>query len=256
MNTLTMLSSKRGFRTRIGYDFTTPFSGLAESGEVDAFIVATEECYSPLGKALQFFAEHLGIPEPEITSWANWNRFENERVTLVGLGTRRSTSRLRGVILAPGETCQCYVRFAKPLYGRPYRDFYYNVTYEAIALATKRWGARKLAVSHLSAKGRFCQGIAMCNAEALGHFWDEATEPVIDSFAFVGCCIDLGHLEGIQRLNTEGQTTKHRPIQVVKEERPDGVVLVHLNWAEPGGPGNPAAPSATPEASAKRPLKS
>ncbi|MBU6402501.1 MAG: hypothetical protein KGS61_19445, partial [Verrucomicrobia bacterium] len=133
INWFTTLVSKSGFSTKIGDDFVTAFSDLAQSGEVDAFIVATEDGFSPLGAARGFFADDLGRRETDIAELANWNRFQNERVTLVGLDSRRSGSRLRGIILAPSETSKCYERFAVPVHGRPYRDFYYNVTFEAIA---------------------------------------------------------------------------------------------------------------------------
>ncbi|MBU6401532.1 MAG: hypothetical protein KGS61_14540 [Verrucomicrobia bacterium] len=154
------------------------------------------------------------------------------------------------MILAPSETSKCYIPLALQVGGRPHRDFYYNVTYEAIALASKRWKARKLGICHLSASRRFHTDIATCNAEALAHFCDEATEPLIDSFAFVGCCITKAHLDGILRLNPEGELTRHRPIATVTEERPDGVVLVHLDWNRPAAqiqPEGPGTPPTLPE---------
>lgn len=147
---------------------------------------------------------------------------------MVVLASRRRGSYLRGVILVASETSECYKQFAAPLYGRPYRDFYYNITYETIAYSSSQWAAHHLAISHLSGSGRFHEDIATCNAEALAHFCD-AHPNVIDSFMFLGCCIAPEHLSGISRLNAEGQTGAHRAIATEVVNR-DGHVLVHLKW--------------------------
>lgn len=201
---------------------------LAREGKVDAYIVATEDGFSPLGANRRFLSADLDVPEQEIKQHADWNRFKSPRVTLVAMSSRRKGSSLRGVILAASETSECYKRFATPLYGRPHRDFYYNVTYEAIAYASENWGARRLAISHLSGSGRFHEDIATCNAEALAHYCD-AHATAIDSFVFVGCCISQEHLGGVSRLNAEGQTGKHRPISTRVEDL-GGHVLVYLEW--------------------------
>jgi len=233
MNILQTRYSKQGFPTEVGFDFESDYPALASGSEVDSFIVATECGFSPLGKALPFFAADLGIPEGEITHLADWNRTENNRVTLIALASRRDGGQLRGVILAPCETSECYKQFATPIHGRAYRDFFYNVTYEAIAYACKTWKARKLGISHLSASGGFHEDIATCNAEALAHFCDEATDAAaLDSFAFVGCCIAAAQLEGIKRLKAEGSTTRHRAITVEIEIR-DGVAYIHISWSRP-----------------------
>jgi hypothetical protein len=135
---------------------------------------------------------------------------------------------LRGAILAACETSESYKKFATPLYGRPHRDFYYNVTYEAIAYCVTQWHARHLAISHLSGSGRFHEDIATCNAEALAHYCD-AHPRTIESFTFLGCCIGLQHLSGISRLNAEGQTGVHNAI-ATEVVTGDGHVVVHLKW--------------------------
>ena len=201
---------------------------LVRERAVYAYIVATEDGFSPLGANLPFLSADLGVPIAEIKHLANWNHFENTRVTLVAIPSRQKGGQLRGVILAASETSKCYQQLATPLYGRPYRDFYYNVTYEAVVYASVTWDAHRLAISHLSGSGRFHEDIATCNAEALAHFCDAHTHPM-DSFVFLGCCISPSHLEGITRLNIEGKTSTHRPIS--KEiETQNGHVRIHLDW--------------------------
>lgn len=228
MQRLAELRCAQGVIT-LGYDFDASFQALAARGEVDAFIVSTEDGFSPLGGAMSYFSADLGIPADEIKRFADWNRFTNDSVTVVCLQSRRRDGALKGLILAPGETARCYQQFATPLYGRPYRDFYYNVTYEAIAFACSCWGARRLATSHLSGCGKFHADIATCQAEALAHFGDGPSQAHLDSFLFVGCCIRMDHLDGIRRLNAEGSVTHHRSIATRMETRGDAKLL-SLNW--------------------------
>jgi hypothetical protein len=227
MATIAVLESRSGTRTEVLFD-PGRLEPLARRGAVDAYIVATEDGFSPLGANLQYLSSDLNIPIGEIKDLANWNRFENPQVSLVALRSRREASALRGVVRAASETSESYKRFATPTYGRPHRDFYYNVTYEAIAYASEAWGARQLAVSHLSGSGRFHEDIATCNAEALAHYGDEHPT-ALDSFTFLGCCIATQHLAGISRLNIEGRTGKHRSVPKRFDEQA-GHVLVHLEW--------------------------
>lgn len=222
------LESQAGTRVEVAFD-PDMLEPLARLATIDACIVATEDGFSPLGANLSYLSADLDIPISEIKSLANWNRFKNPRVTLVALRSRRNAGSLRGVILAASETSECYKRFATPTYGRPHRDFYYNVTYEAVAYAAETWDARRLAMSHLSGSGSFHEDIATCNAEALAHYCDQHPA-ALDSFTFVGCCISQEHLAGISRLNAESHTGRHQPIQKQLEER-DGHVLIHLEWS-------------------------
>ena len=103
------------------------------------------------------------------------------------------------------------------------------MTYEALAVACGQWRARKIAISHLSASGCYHEDIATCHAEALAHYCDANPESAPGSFVFCGCCITLEHLQGIRRLNAEGQSSKHRPIQITTEAKA-GAALLHLDW--------------------------
>ena len=228
MAALMALGSRHGKRTTVEFD-SQAFPSLAQAGRVDTFIVATEDGFSPLGANRLFFSADLGISESEITHLANWNRFENPRVSLVALRSRRTAGFLRGIVLAASESSECYKQFAVPRFGLPYRDFYYNVTYESIAYACGQWGAHRLGLSHLSESGNFHEDIATCNAEALAHYCDATPSAEVDSFTFVGCCIAPHHLTGIARLNSEARTGRHRPI-AQEVERHEGYDLVHLAW--------------------------
>ncbi len=212
MNKIAALRGQGGHTTLLGYDFNSSFEALAERGEVDCFIVSSEDGFSPLGSARRFFSHDLGIDEKQISDVANWNRFECPTASLVVLPSLTAAGKLRGVVLAASESSKCYEQFAVPRYGKPYRDFYYNVAYESIVLATRHLKAKRLAISHLSVSGSFHEDIATCVAEALAHYCDEPAEPRIDSFLFVGCCMQPYHFHGITRLNAEGNLARHTAI--------------------------------------------
>ncbi len=228
IESIAILKSRQGGRIAVAYS-PDELKPLVTDGKVDAYIVSTEDGFSPLGVNRSFIASELGIPEDEIMQLADWNRFKNPRVSLVALQSRRKGSKLRGVILAASETSESYKQFAVPYYGRPYRDFYYNVTYESIAYACGNWGAQFLALSHLSGSGTFHQDIATCNAEALAHFCDATPTAEVESLIFVGCCISREHLDGIACLNPEAQTGQHHPIST-EIDHCDGHDLVHLTF--------------------------
>ncbi|MDM8543666.1 hypothetical protein QUF90_21540 [Desulfococcaceae bacterium HSG9] len=229
MDLFSVLKSKTGNETKLYYNFNTNDVELFTKNIADVYLVATEDGFSPLGASKEFLENDTGWTGREIEKLAYWNRFRNRNVTLVACGSKKKNSILRGFILCPCENSVCYQQFATPKYGKPYRDFYYNITYEAISYAFNSWNARKFAISHLSSSQNYHQDIATCHAEALAHFCDEQTAPSIESFSFIGCCISPNHLEGIKRLNQEGNITHHIPISV-KTENKDNVILIHLSW--------------------------
>jgi hypothetical protein len=206
------LRTGRGFTTRIGHALNSGFASLAEAGSVDAFIVSTEHGFSPLGGATPFFSADLGIPEKQIRDSADWNRFENEKITLIALASQRPDSLLRGVILAPGGSSKCYDDFRAKGSDHRAQDFYYHVTYEAIAYASRMWGARRLGLSHLSAPHSFSEDIASWNAEALAHFCEDEPVSTIESLIFTdGCCVEPRHLEKIKHLKPEA---RYQPVKI------------------------------------------
>ena len=176
MELIATLASKSGRPTSIYY-YRGEIKSLALEENVDAYIVSTEDGFSPLGSNRAFLSADLDIPVEEITRLASWNRFDNQQVTLVALQSRRNGSCLRGVILAPSESSGCYKQFATPIHWRPYRDYFYNVAYESIAYISKMWGAQHIAVSNYFRGANAGEDIVTCNAEALAHFCDESGVP-------------------------------------------------------------------------------
>ncbi len=221
-------------RTAIRYDFNAMFRALAERDEADAVIVSTEEGFSPLGASREFFERDLGIPyDAEIRQLARWNQDENEKVSIVALQSRNAQGLLRGVLLTPGENCLSYAPFASTSHAyspKPHRDYYYNVSYEAIAFLCQEWGARKIAISHLSASGRFHEDIATCHVEALMHFCNEHPDLAPESFTFCGCCIEPNQLAGAQRLVEADEVAPHRQIRTSARVQGPAKIII-LEWS-------------------------
>ena len=230
MNHLATLVSNSGSNLVVGYDFETSFAELIRSGGVDALIISSELGYSVLGAQASSLANELGMQESTLRKIAAWNH-DREEVSLVGIPSPSAPVGLAGVVLAAGGRSRSYQRFAEPTFGKPYRDFYYNVAYESIDYAVSVLGATKIGMSHLTGGGSFREEVSLCVAEALGHFVDGAQSDRLKSFMFVGCCVTEEHLAGFGRLNQEGQTTRHIPIN--KESSTfQGYDVISLNWSE------------------------
>lgn len=230
MNEIAMLSSAGGRTLHVRHAPAADLRTLVDECHVDVVIMASEYGFSPLGTASEYLSEALDVPVEEIKRLADWNRFNNEQVTLVAIRSRREGSSLKGLILAPAETSRCYGAFATPLYGRPHRDFYYNVTHEAVAYPATRWSAQKVGITHLSASGRFHPDIATCNAEAAAHVGG-GSERSIESLVYCGCCISGEALQSIQRLVQPLANQVHRPI-TTSIERVAQIELIHLCWTK------------------------
>jgi len=235
-STLCSIPLAGGAKTQIRFDFDAMFETLVERRDVDLAIVSTEDGFSPLGASGSFFEQDLGLSYSEdISRIARWNLEKNKNVTLVSLQTKNPNGFLKGLILAPGENCVSYKPYASFSTnhihsGKPHRDYYYSITYHAIADACMKLGARRLAISHLSGSGRFHQDMATCHAEALLHFCRRFPEIAPESFTFFGCCISPDKLMGAKALIESDPNSYHRQIEV-HETFKGSARLLSLDWS-------------------------
>jgi len=203
------LRSKAGTTTQVGYDFRSTASELVRGGDVDAFIVGGFHGFVPYGAMRDDLADELGMPVRELDTMAGQvhDYFGLRELTAVAVQRRDRGSdravvegqhRLRGVVLAPDAYSRAYELFAQEQ-----RDFYYCVTYQAIALACRELNATRLAISHLSKSHEFREDIATWTAEALADFCEASPNEAPESLLFVGCCIGERHLRGIKPLFEE-----------------------------------------------------
>lgn len=218
-----------GYLTEIRHAPDLSLSELAKSACADVAIMSTEEGFSTLGMSREFLHLDLGWSYGKVKPLAVWNRDVNENVSLIALPSRKQNSLLRGVILAPGDSCLSYQSYSSPYGRKPYRDYYYNVAYEAFSYVCKKWGAQKIALSQLCGSGRHHIDMATCQLEALIHFCDEFPKLAPHSITFFGCCIEKEHLDGLGLLEKERGRTKHKPIRIHVESKDDAEIL-NISW--------------------------
>lgn len=219
---------------------------LAEKGFVDAVIVDTEDGFSQLGMMRRFLSADLGLAEKDLVKWvlngfpdnleksisslADWNRARTPEVTLVAIPSHRPGSHLKGLILSPYESSECYKQFAVPMYGRPHRDFMYNVTYEAISYAYRAWNARRIGITHFSRSkcaGKYHRDLTTCQVEAMMHFCNE--HKGIESFTFLDGNEGNHPLGILAEFNNLPDIGIHRKIRT-KELEFWGINFVDLDW--------------------------
>jgi hypothetical protein len=154
----------------IYHSFRGDVKTLAEKNLVDVIIVDSEDGFSQLGMMRRFLSADLGLRERNlakyildgcpttfernISSLADWNRYEAPDVTLISIPSFKQGSLLKGVILAPYEGSHCYRKYDTSVAGKPCRDFFYNVTYEAISYAFKVWGVVNIGLAQLNTYSR------------------------------------------------------------------------------------------------------
>lgn len=234
-------------RTHLGEDVVINYlrdcgiNTLVDEGLIDVIIVDSEDGLSHLGGMRVFLSEELGIPdrnlvkrvmdglpdvlEPNIASLADWNR-SNPNVILIALPAKRAISRLRGIIISPYEGSCSYEKYATPEYGKPYRDFFYNVTYEAIAYAKNTWGAKNIGLMHM-ARMRVHLDVTTCQIEAICHFCDE--NKGLESITFIDIFDSNRPIEIANTFKGLKDRGSHRNIHLEKETK-FGCDFIQIKW--------------------------
>lgn len=226
---------------------------LAEMGLIDCIIVETEDGFSQLGMMRYFLSQDLGLNERnlaqhaldgfpdtlerDISSLADWNRFNNPEVTLIAIPSERQHSHLKGVILAPYDGSECYRQYGWD-YGtpRPHRDFIYNVTYEAIAHAYNKWGCKRIGITQFSRRknrhdmtGMYHRDLTTCQVEAMAHFCNDHRG--MESFTFLDDCEGNQPLAIAREFSELSNIGTHRQI-VTKQIQFWGIDFVRLEWSK------------------------
>lgn len=154
----------------------------------------------------------LGIEEDEIRKLCSENTYKNDKISLMLLHSRNPISRLKAVVLVPTQHCLAYKEMAAAVHGKPYRDFYYNVIYEALRLLGEA-ECEEIAFAGLSG---FCGYnatdpiIGKCAVEAVAHY--TLRNPSISKVVRMGDAPDFS--EGIGYFNKHpDKVGYHRDIQ-------------------------------------------
>jgi len=225
---------------------------IIRKGAVDCVIVESENGFSQLGNMLPVLSEKLGLGlrnevqhvfdgfpnevKKNIADLSEWNRFENQFITLIAIPSERTFSSLKGLILVPYDGSKCYEKYTGWRYGtpRPHRDFFYNVTYEAISYAVNKWDCRNIGLTHFYRERKYMsekpyhRDMTTCQVEAISHFCSENRSA--ESFTFMDMFEGNNPLEEVvEEFNGVEDIGCHRAI-VTHTLQHDGVDFVTLNW--------------------------
>jgi len=114
---------------------------LIQSREIDCLIIECEDGFSQLGMMRSILSQDLGMYQrnlvksaldgfPEdlernISSLADWCRSHSD-VTFVAIPSNNPKGQLKGLILAPYDSCACYKKFSVKEFIKPYRTIRYS----------------------------------------------------------------------------------------------------------------------------------
>jgi hypothetical protein len=215
----------------IAYEPDVTLDSLLASDSIDTLITSAEGGLGPL--PVGFLCNELAVSRSEIIRWAN-EISSLSTVTMVALRSRKPGGKLRGAILVPFGTADCCKALVAPENrGLPWRDLYYNVTFESIAYACKSWGSAKFVTHHLSGCGQaYHPHIPGCQVEALAHFAKQEHADKVQSFRFLDCCcgtIKRNSFDDVsEAVNSLGS---HRAIEVTEQRlKDDRGHVISLKW--------------------------
>jgi hypothetical protein len=115
---------------RIAHEYRKSLQEQVDQGRIEALLIEPEDGFSLLGGTRDYLSEVLGLAERNLMQWAldgmkpdfeqnlsslaDWSRFTDPDVTLLGIPSRQS-SLLKGLVLVPYEGSLSYKQFAQPL---------------------------------------------------------------------------------------------------------------------------------------------
>lgn len=130
----------------------------------------------------------LGVSEVMIRNICYEIIQKNQQITVIALHSTNHTSPLKSVAFVPTEAFSCCERFRDTKYGLPCKDFYYNITYEALELLIKN-GCSRVAIANITGYTYYHKNIGNCVAEAITHF--AINNPTLQSVFSIGRGPDL-----------------------------------------------------------------
>jgi hypothetical protein len=155
-----VLKNRFGESIRISHFYEGSFEEEVSAGRVDVLLIEPEDGFSLLGGMREYLSTKLALERRNLAKWilegmkadfeinisslADWARFTDPDVTLIGIPSRNLASSLKGLILIPYEGSLCYKRFAQPKIGKPYRDFFITSHGRECTLRIPCWGRGNL----------------------------------------------------------------------------------------------------------------
>lgn len=195
----------------IYYDKDKLMQEIIESELADSLVFSNELGFSPLGNNIEKISEYLSIPIGEIAKLTNENRDHNLFPNLLGIKNRSSEHNLKGVVVASSENSLAYSRYANPQYGKPYRDFYYILTYESLLYADSILNARRIGLTHLTICDNYSVEVALSQIDAIRNYFNKYPNTNLERILFWGCCHEEYCFNKIHWLDDDDNPT-HREI--------------------------------------------
>ena len=168
MGTASSLLDLSGGR-QLTIDQGTDLVALLDHGGADGLMIESWWGFNDLGGFGSTIAKLLGIPVHRLRELSEKFK-DSEEITLLALTTVREESALKTVVLTPTPHHRCYERLATPFHGKPYRDFYYAVTYEALRILVESACASIAIAGITGANSKLSEpDVGNCVAEAIAH---------------------------------------------------------------------------------------
>lgn len=150
----------------------------------------------------------LGVEEALIRRLCDENTRASDQIVLFAIPSCLPQPVLRAAVFVPTELGNAYRKWATPHFGKPYRDFYYSVIHEALALLAGL-GCRDIAIAGLRGFPEGHADIDLAAAEAVAHF--AAAHPTLSRVISIGSGPDLTF--GVNFFNENpGLIGQHRDI--------------------------------------------
>ncbi len=149
---------------------------VLEAGCVDGLLIEGFWGFNDLGGYGRLIAKLLGTTEETIQRICSATQ-SSSIPTVAFIPSTLKHLALKGIALVPTQNHPCYERWATPIFGRPYRDFYYNVAYEGMYLLAKH-GCTSIGIAGLTASLAHYghPDVGNCVAQAAAHIAIEFAE--------------------------------------------------------------------------------
>jgi hypothetical protein len=154
---------------QIAYEEGRLLKEVLLNGSIDGLIIEGVWGFNDLGGYGHVILDLLGTSEANIRDICS----ENQKLTtptVVLVPSAVSGSTLKGITLVPTQNHKCYERWAQPHFGRPHRDFYYNVSYVALTSLIEK-GCTSIGIAGLTGSLAHYgdDDVGSCVAQAVAH---------------------------------------------------------------------------------------
>lgn len=170
------------------YDKEMKLLKIIDQYNFDTFVFSNEFGFSPLELNLKDVSSHIGYTDIEIAKTINTYSIDNPYPNILGFKSKYLNSKVKGLIIGSSENSKAYRKYATPQYGKPYRDFYYILTFEILRYADQVLKSKKIGITHLTLGRNYTFDVAMSQVDAIRNYYLSHPKSRIESILFWGCC--------------------------------------------------------------------